>query len=156
MSKVLRRISEDGYKKDGNTIQENLTKEDIESLLEDYNEVIDITELKPTLEVRYFITVKNKKLFRMGGTIIKVDFDKKYIVLTNGKITWSVQLNDKTIIYRKMTINEVKEFYENELNNIETNLTKYKQVIEKLKNENNNLNIQLDKMKKIIKKANLL
>lgn len=156
MSKELKRISQDGYIKEGNSVQENLTKEDIELLLEDYNEVIDITELKPTLEVRYFTTIKNKKLFRMGGTIIKVDLEKKYIVLTNGKITWSVQLNDKTTLYRKMTLAEVKEFYENEINNIETNVNKYKQIIEKLKNENSNLNIQLDKMKKIMKKANLL
>ena len=155
MSKILKRISQDGYIKEGNSIQDNLTKEDIELLLEDYNEVLNITELKPTLEIRYFTTIKNKKLFRMGGTIIKVDFDNKYIVLTNGKITWSVQLNDKTTLYRKMTLAEVKEFYENEINNIETNVNKYKQTIEKLKNENNNLNIELNRMKKIMKKAKL-
>lgn len=155
MSKILKRISQDGYIKEGNSIQDNLTKEDIELLLEDYNEVLNITELKPTLEIRYFTTIKNKKLFRMGGTIIKVDFDNKYIVLTNGKITWSVQLNDKTTLYRKMTLAEVKEFYENEINNIETNVNKYKQTIEKLKNENNNLNIELNRMKNIMKKAKL-
>jgi hypothetical protein len=144
MSKNLVRISQDGYIKSSNTVQENLTQEDIDLLLEDYNEVVDIIELKPTLEVKYFTTIKNKKLFRMGGTIIKVDFDKKYIVLTNGKITWSVQLNNKNNFYRKMTLNEVKEFYENELNNMELNINKYKQIIEKLKEENN-------KYKKLIK-----
>ena len=136
MSKNLVRISQDGYKKSGNTVQENLTQEDIDLLLEDYNEVVDITELKPSLEIRYYTVIKNKKLFRMGGTIIKVDFDKKYIVLTNGKITWSVQLNNKNILYKKMTLNEVKDFYENELNNMELIINKYKQIIEKLKEEN--------------------
>ena len=132
------RISKDKYKKPANTFQDNLTQEDINILLEEYNEIDDIHHLKPTVQIRYYTIVKNKqnvekKLFRMGGTIIKVDFEKKYLVLSNGKITWSVQINDKNIFYKKMTTEEIKEFYENELNSVETEQMQIKSSNDKLK-----------------------
>jgi Rad3-related DNA helicase len=67
----------------------------------------------------------------MGGTIIKIDFDKGYMVLTNGKISWSVQFKN-SIIYRKMSIEEIKQFYENELDMKDIKIKKYKSQIEKL------------------------
>jgi len=132
------RISVNRYKKPANTYQDNLTQEDINILLEEYNEIDDIHQLKPTVQIRYYSIVKNKqnvekKLFRMGGTIIKVDFEKKYLVLSNGKITWSVQINDKNIFYKKMTTEEIKEFYENELNTAETEQMQIKSSNDKLK-----------------------
>ena len=167
MSIKLTRISADDYKKDGNTTQDNLTNDDINILLEEYAEVDEITELKPGIHVRYFniITKKNseQKIFRMGGTIIKIDYDKKYMVLSNGKISWSVQINNNNIFYRKMTTQEVKDFYENELNNMEEDVKKYKSIIDKFKikqkeliTENDHLKTELINIKKILKKANIL
>ena len=167
MSIKLTRISADDYKKDGNTTQDNLTNDDINILLEEYAEVDEITELKPGIHVRYFniITKKNseQKIFRMGGTIIKIDYDKKYMVLSNGKISWSVQINNTNIFYRKMTTQEVKDFYENELNNMEEDVKKYKSIIDKFKikqkeliTENDHLKTELINIKKILKKANIL
>jgi hypothetical protein len=166
MSIKLTRISADDYKKDGNTTQDNLTNDDINILLEEYAEVDEITELKPGIHVRYFniITKKNseQKIFRMGGTIIKIDYDKKYMVLSNGKISWSVQINNTNIFYRKMTTQEVKDFYENELNNMEEDVKKYKSIIDKFKikqkeliTENDHLKTELINIKKILKKANI-
>ena len=113
----LIRLSKDNYKKPANTVQDNLTIEDINILLEEYNEVDDIHQLKTGVHVRYYTMVKSgrieKKLFRMGGTIIKIDFEKKYMVLSNGKLSWSVQLNNKNKFYKKMTTDEIKDFYEN-------------------------------------------
>ena len=99
----------------------------------------------------------------MGGTIIKIDYDKKYMVLSNGKISWSVQINNTNIFYRKMTTQEVKDFYENELNNMEEDVKKYKSIIDKFKikqkeliTENDHLKTELINIKKILKKANIL
>lgn len=167
MSIKLTRISADDYKKDGNTTQDNLTNDDINILLEEYAEVDEITELKPGIHVRYFNIIKKKnseqKIFRMGGTIIKIDYDKKYMVLSNGKISWSVQINNTNIFYRKMTTQEVKDFYENELNNMEEDVKKYKSIIDKFKikqkeliTENDHLKTELINIKKILKKANIL
>ena len=167
MSIKLTRISADDYKKDGNTTQDNLTNDDINILLEEYAEVDEITELKPGIHVRYFNIITKKdseqKIFRMGGTIIKIDYDKKYMVLSNGKISWSVQINNNNIFYRKMTTQEVKDFYENELNNMEEDVKKYKSIIDKFKikqkeliTENDHLKTELINIKKILKKANIL
>ena len=170
----LTRISKDKYKKPANTVQDNLTIEDINLLLEEYNEVEDILQLKTGLHIRYYSIVKNKhtekKLFRMGGTIIKIDFEKKYIVLSNGKLSWSVQLNDKNILYKKMTTEEIKDFYENEINTIETEQLQIKSTNDKLKinvkelykqnqqliNQNNELNKKIEYQNKIIHKAKTL
>ena len=170
----LVRITKDKYKKPANTIQDNLTQEDIDILLEEYNEIENIHQLKTGLHIRYYSIVKTgkieKKLFRMGGTIIKVDFEKKYIVLSNGKLSWSVQLNDKNILYKKMTTEEIKDFYENELNNIETEQSNIKSTNDKLKinirelykqnqeliNQNTQLNKKIEYKNKIIQKAKSL
>jgi hypothetical protein len=166
----LIRITKDKYKKPANTVQDNLTQEDIEILLEEYNEIEDIHQLKTGLHIRYYSIIGKKKLFRMGGTIIKIDFEKKYIVLSNGKLSWSVQLNEKNILYKKMTTDEIKEFYENEINTIETEQLQVKSTNDKLKinlkelirqnqqliADNENLNKKIEYQNRIITKAKSL
>lgn len=148
-NKKLTRLSEVRYRKTGNEVQSNLTQEDINLLLEEYEEVNDVTtELKTGLHIRYYSLVKDKKkrefkkLFRLGGNIIKIDPEFKYVVLTNGKLSWCVQL-DNTIIYKKMSIKDIKDFYENELDvkddiikRKDKKLEKLKDIIEKLLEEN--------------------
>jgi hypothetical protein len=138
MYKKNQRISEDNYKKKGTSVQDNLNDEDIEQLLEDYEEVNDVTELKNGLHIRYYSLVKKKnniyKIFRMGGTIIKIDPELKYLVLSNNKVNWSVQIKD-SILYRKMTLDEVKNFYENELDVKEFEVEQLKKEINKLKKQ---------------------
>jgi len=170
----LIRITKDKYKKPQNTVQDNLTQEDINQLLEEYNEIENIHQLKIGLHIRYYSFLKSgkteKKIFRMGGTIIKIDFEKKYIVLSNGKITWSVQLNDKNILYKKMTTEEIKDFYENEINTIESEQSQIKLKNDKLKynlkelysenqqliKQNTQLNKKIEYQTKIIQKAHTL
>ena len=170
-------IKNDNYKKNENTVQDKLTDEDIALLLEDYEQVVSFDELKEAMHIRYYTTIKKKKVFRMGGTIIKLDLEKNYAVLTNGHVNWSVQLNSGTIIYRKMTSEEVKSFYENELDNKDMELDKYKSNIEKLKighkklqkenedlkteyrilqRENNKLIKEATHIKKLLKKAGFI
>ncbi len=154
------RLGNDKYKKSNNTVQDNLTKDDIDILLEDYNEVEDYKDLKAGMHIRYYTIIKNNKYFRMGGTIIKIDLDNKYIVLTNNnKSTWSVQLAN-SIIYKKMTTEEIKKFYENELDNKDAEIEKYKSVVNKVKNqqkmlmeENERLNKEIKNIKKSLQKA---
>lgn len=153
------RITKDKFKKTGNTVQDNLTQEDIDILLEEYNEIDNIYQLKPGIHVRYYTTLTNKqniekKLFRMGGTIVKVDFEKKYIVLSNQKITWSVQLNDKNIIYKKMTTEEIKEFYENELNSVETEQQHIKSSYKDMQKKYQELILQNEKLVKKVEYQN--
>ena len=149
-NKKLTRLSEVRYRKTGNEVQSNLTQEDINLLLEEYEEVNDVTtELRTGIHIRYYSLVKDKKkkgefkkLFRLGGNIIKIDPDFKYVVLTNGKLSWCVQLYN-TIIYKKMSIKDIKDFYENELDvkddiikRKDNKIGKLKGIIEQLLEEN--------------------
>jgi hypothetical protein len=156
-------IKNDGYKKNGNTVQDNLTPEDIELLLEEYEQIASFDELKEGMHIRYYTTIKKKQVFRLGGTIIKIDLEKKFAVVTNGHVNWSVQLNPSTIIYRKMTTEEVKAFYENELDNKEMEIKKYKTNMDKLKtayrtlySDNEELKKELIQIKKLAKKAGII
>ena len=160
----LQRISKDKYIKTGDEVQNKLTPEDIELLLEEYEEVNDPTELKVGTHVRYYTLVQNKKTkiyekaFRMGGNIINIDPEYKYVVISNGKISWSVQVAN-TDFYRKMTIQDIKQFYENVLDDKDTEIKKYKHgydkaktAYKKLQEENAQLNDQIVSLKKILKK----
>jgi hypothetical protein len=166
MSKLIR-IGDDDYNPTGNELQRNLTEEDVNLLLEEYEEVDDTEILKPGMHVRYY-TIKQKrngdvdKKFRMGGEIMKVDHENKYVVLTNKRLSWSVQFNN-TIFYKKMTSDEIKAFYENELdekdNKIEKlkqSIVKYKENQQKLLDENARLFAELKQLKSLIKKSGIL
>ena len=51
-------------------------------------------------------------LFRMGGQLFKNNGLPEYVILKSGtNAQWSVQIKD-TIFYRKMTLIEIKEEYE--------------------------------------------
>ena len=78
--------------------------------MEEYNEVNEITELKPGVHIRYFTIDKNtnEKAFRLGGTLNKIDPEGRFIMLSNGTVTWSVQIPN-AIFFQKMTENEYKE-----------------------------------------------
>lgn len=163
MAKLIK-IANSPYIKNGTETQDNLTSQDIKNLLEDYIELSDYNHLKLGMHIRYFISKvdakgKKQKLFRLGGNIIKIDENFKYVILSNGKLSWSVQLNDSTIIYKKMNNIEIKNIYENEIDNKNIDIAKYKKYIQKIK-ENyedllKNYNIILskyDKLKLEIKK----
>lgn len=158
---MLTRINADKYKKPLNTVQDKLTQDDINDLLEEYEQITELHELKVGMHVRYFNIIEHegeeRKLFRMGGNIIKIDLEKEYMVLANDKkISWSVQLSDKTIIYRKMTTDEIKQFYENELDSKESEIKMYKIQIENLRNEINKYKNDLVDIKKLLKKSKII
>lgn len=108
------------------------SKQDIDDLLRNY-ERIEVSELKIGMNIRYFIYKNKKELFRIGGKIIKIDPEKKYLVLTNGNKNWSVQLKQKIAIYCELDIDDIKQ--------------KYEAIIKKLYNENKNLTAKKNKYK---------
>jgi hypothetical protein len=66
-----------------------------------------------------------KKVFRLGGQLQNKDNADKYIVLSNGNITWTVQM-ETSILYRKMTLEEIKEDYENIITELESEIIQLK------------------------------
>jgi hypothetical protein len=108
--------SADGYKRPEKTYQEKLSNADIKEKLKDYKKVSDIKKVSIGTHLRY-ISIDPKtgdQLFRLGGTLNKVGTNGEYIILSNGTVNWSVQINN-TIFFQKMTENEIKEEIKNEL-----------------------------------------
>lgn len=114
------------------TYTETLTKEEIGEKLEDYKLVDDISKIPLDTHLRYFIKKDNEMLFRMGGNL-KRNLDlPNFIVLKNAVGTeWTVQVKD-TIFYKKMTIKEIKEEYENIIKDLHDKIKKLKQRVKEL------------------------
>jgi len=110
---ITKRIGTDAYVRPVQTFTEKLTDEEIESKLEDYKKVDDISQIQIGTHLRYFILKNGKKLFRLGGVLQKVGLPD-YIILSNGTTTWTVQVKD-TIFFRKMSQQEIKDDYKNQL-----------------------------------------
>lgn len=141
-----KRITEDTeYKKVGKSYQDNLSPSDIKDKLQDYKPVFDISTVSLNAHIRYFSHDEKtgKKLFRLGGFLIKNE--KEYIVLSNGKVNWSVQKKNSTF-FEKMSIKDIKEEI------IEKVSHKYEKKINELAQENAALKQTLKAVKKTIKK----
>lgn len=124
------RLGNDNYARPEKTFQEKLSTEEIKEKLRDYKKVEDITKVPVKTHLRYFSLVqdpnegKTKKLFRMGGVLENKDNCDKYVVLSNGKQSWSVNCQ-KSVFFRKLTTTEIHDKYNEEIKGL-------KKVIKKL------------------------
>jgi hypothetical protein len=116
------------------TFTGNLTKEEINEKLQDYKLVEDISKVPLGTHLRYFVIKDGVKLFRMGGNL-KRNLDlPKFVVLVNALGTeWTVQIKD-TIFYKKMLIKEIKEEYDNIIEELHEKIKKYKSKIDEKDN----------------------
>ena len=140
-----KRLTKDD-EKTKNSIQKNLSPDEIKEKLEEYKRVENIDTVALNAHLRYFSTDKNgNKNFRLGGFLTKIDKDKGYMILSNGNVSWSVQLKD-SIFFQKMTFKDLKD----ELSkNIEEG---FKKEIKDLKKENKKLKDTIIEIKNEIKK----
>lgn len=111
------------YKRPEKTYQESLTTDQIKEKLKDYVKVDDLSKVPINSHVRYFIyqedpqTHKAKRLFRLGGRLIKKDNHDKYVVLSNGKQSWSVNTSN-SVFFRQLRTEEVHDKYEDKVNQL--------------------------------------
>jgi hypothetical protein len=140
-----KRLTKDD-EKTKNSMQKNLSPDDIKEKLEEYKRVDDISVVSLNAHLRYFTTDKSgNKNFRLGGFLTKIDKEKGYMILSNGNVSWSVQIKD-SIFFQKMTFKDLKD----ELSrNIEDG---YKKEIKDLKKENKKLKETIIEIKNQIKK----
>ena len=131
------------------TYQDKLSAKDIQEKLQDYIEVETdkLKNLQLNTHLRYFSIIKTKKrtkkIFRLGGFLKNKTYADKFIVLTNGKSSWSVQTKS-SIFFRKLSVDEIKDGYEDELDDLEeeyidikkTNKELTKEVKEQIKKNN--------------------
>ncbi len=124
--------SKNGYERPKTTFTDNLDKEDVEKKLEDYQKVDDLTKVPLGTHLRYFTKKDGELIFRMGG-VLKINKDlPKFVILKNAVgVEWSVQVAD-TIFYKKMTIQEIKDEYENIIKELNGKIKKLKDKIREL------------------------
>ena len=167
MNQKTKRLTNDtNYVRPKKTIQDTLTKEEIIEKLKDYKKVKDITKVLIGSHIRYFIKdLKTKKpLFRLGGNLTKFGEDYKFLILSNGQFSWSVQINENTEYWVKINAKEMQEQIQTELEEIIDD--KYKKKYEDMKNqtdyvvkmlkdqqkENDKLKKKLDAIEEVAKK----
>ncbi len=110
LAKLGETDKETGYVKPETTMTESMSNDDIKKVLEDYKKV-NASELIKSDHVRYFVINDDKTTsFRLGGWVLKTDGMPDYIVLTNGKLNWSVQCIN-AIFYKQMTQTETIDQY---------------------------------------------
>ena len=121
-----------GYDRPKSTFTDNLTKEDVEKKLEDYQKVDDITQIPIGTNLRYFTKKDDELVFRMGGNLKTNTGLPKFVILKNAVgVEWSVQV-ENTIFYKKMTIQEIKDEYEEIIKELNGKIKKLKEKVKEL------------------------
>lgn len=107
MSKYVKKLGSDGtYKRPKKTFQEQLSAAEISKKLQGYIKVDDISEVPINTHIRYFKTDSDgNQVFRTGGFLHNKQNPKKFVMLSNGKNVWSVQVKD-AVFFRKLSQKE--------------------------------------------------
>jgi hypothetical protein len=148
---ITKRLSRDKNYVNDNSYQSTLSEEDIAKKLVDYVRVKseDVYRIPLGTHIRYFSVDKKtgKRQFRLGGVITKFDPEKKFLVCSNGTLSWSVQI-PSSIIYKKLSTAELKEVVKHEtLEKVKVDKSEMEKLIEE--------NKELKKMIKQIKTATI-
>jgi len=134
MSKYVKKLGSDKtYKRPKTTYQENLTADEIAEKMQGYEKVDNIAEVPLNTHIRYFITQKDgTQLFRTGGFLHNKTNADKFIMLSNGKSIWSVQINN-AIFFKKMSHQEeldaIHALYKKKLDDKDLTISKLKKYI---------------------------
>lgn len=106
-------LLEDDYVKPKYTASDLITAEELKKRMENY-EILDkeqVADLVSNTRIQYFEVKENGDYkYKPGGVIIKNGYPD-YLVLTNGRRSWSVQLVNH-VICKEMRVEDVKAKYE--------------------------------------------
>jgi hypothetical protein len=141
------RLKKDSYVRPKQTTTDKLTSDEVESKLEDYTSVTDISKVPIGTHIRYFVNKDGKPLFRLGGFLYKIDGLPEYVILNNGTKSWSVQVVG-TKFFRKQTLKEIKAEYQKQIDEKDLEIKKINDQNEKLIALAKDYKKQIDKFKK--------
>jgi len=133
MFNTTKRLSrETSYVRPKKTYQDTLSGDEIKEKLKEYKKVSDIRKIIIGTHIRYFSKDKDTKtnVFRLGGFLTKFGDEYKYVILSNGSVSWSVQNNGTNEFWAKMNNKEILNTVETE---VEDSNKEKKQIIEKYK-----------------------
>jgi len=113
-----------------------LDKNEIKQRLYNY-EPIDasqLSDLKPPLRLQYFdIDPDGTYKYRPGG-ILTLNKYPDYFIITNGKRSWSVQL-DRSVFFKEVNIESLRNSYEEIIKTKDRQLDHYRNYVIQLKQE---------------------
>ena len=142
---ITKRLSNDkNFVRPEQTYQQTLSNQEIKEKLKEYKKVDDIKKVCIGTHCRYFAYdhKTKEKLFRLGGNLHKVDPEGRFVVLSNGMVSWSVQVAG-TLFYQKMNESEYKEELKKELK---------KEVMTEMNDGNDDINDMKKQIKLLSKK----
>ena len=85
-----RRLAKSNYQRPKKTYTDTLqTNEGMKEKLKNYVQVDDVEDININTHVRYVTLKEGKQRFCLGGLLRKIH--PKYVVLSNGTFSWSVQ-----------------------------------------------------------------
>jgi hypothetical protein len=111
-----------------------VTKEYIIDRLKNYEKVNNVKGINPGEWIQYLDVSNNEIKYRTGGMVV-VNKNPDYLVVSNGSIKWSVQIENK-VFYRMQNIDNVVAEYENKLEAKDRKISELKNLIKKLKKNN--------------------
>ena len=163
-NKTKRLTKDTSYVRPKKTLQDSLSNDDIKEKLKDYKKISDIRKVVIGTHIRYFTKDKEgkKPVFRLGGFLTKFGDEYKYIILSNGSVSWSVQNNGSNEFWAKMNSKEITEIQETEVEqktkHVEDKYKKLKEqteyvikLLEDQKKENDKLNKKLKEIESVTK-----
>ena len=147
---IINKISESIYDRPDVTYTDKLSKVQIQDLLVDYEQIKNNTELQdipPGTHLRYFQMIDSKLKFRTGGILTVKSGLPSYIILSSGKVSWSVQVSD-CIFFRRITIKQLKTEFNKLLEEKERDIKSLQNLIKTQSNE-------INRLKEILSKNNI-
>lgn len=138
------KLSEDNYVRPKETVSELLSADEIKLRLVNYEKVEsdNIKKLTPTARIQYFEVIKDddqvKFKYKPGGIIISNGYPK-YLALSNGKKSWSVQLENH-IIFKEKDYDQLKKEYDKKLHEKDKQIEHLTYLVSKYKKELQDIN----------------
>lgn len=132
------KLSDDNYKRPNVTATDLLSTSDIKSRLKNFEKIKknEIKNIKPYTRIQYFeVFADNKYRYKPGGSLL-INKAPDYLVLTNGRKNWSVQL-DSHIIFAEIDIDLIKKEYEDIIAQKNRDIEHLKELIREQKNKLN-------------------
>jgi hypothetical protein len=128
------KLSESLFERPLLTYQDMLSRKDIEGQLLDYEKVSNLEDVPVGTHIRYFESKDGELKYRVGGILTIKTGLPAYIILSNGKVSWSVQVSP-CIFFRRITIRETKLVYEKIIESKDYELDELRNYIKELKKE---------------------
>lgn len=132
--KKIKSIKDSNYERPVLTYTDKLSKQEIETLLMEYEKVEDLNNIPLGTHIRYFEDKDGELKFRTGGILTIKKGLPVYCILKNQNVSWSVQIK-KCIFFRRITIKEVKKEYESRLIEKDRELNELRSYIRELKKQ---------------------